>query len=74
MEDLKICPKPSKYRQFLFCEAVKVGMANSKETSFSNTQALFLSSLWFLKIHLKPSTYTRNAVMKNRTLNHPSHY
>ncbi len=37
-------------------------------------QAFFFSSLQFLKIYLKPSTYIRNAVMKNRTLNHPPHY
>ncbi len=37
-------------------------------------QEVFLSSLWFLKINLKPSTYTRIAAMKNRTLNHPSPY
>jgi hypothetical protein len=36
MEDLKICKKRTKHGQFLFCEAVKVDMANSKETSFSN--------------------------------------
>jgi hypothetical protein len=43
MEDLKICQKPTKDGQFLFCEAVKVDMANSKETSFSNTISNTLS-------------------------------
>ncbi len=38
MEDVKeICKKTTKYGQLMFCEAVKVDMANSKETSFSNT-------------------------------------
>jgi hypothetical protein len=36
MEDQTICQKPTKYGQLLFCEAVKVDMANSKETSFNN--------------------------------------
>ncbi len=34
MEGLKFCQNPTK---FLLCEAIKVDMANSKETSFSNT-------------------------------------
>jgi hypothetical protein len=37
MECLKICKNPTKYGQFLFCKAVQVDMANSKQTSFSNT-------------------------------------
>jgi hypothetical protein len=37
MEGVKICQKPTKYGQLMFCEAVEVDMANSKETSFSNT-------------------------------------
>jgi hypothetical protein len=37
MEDLKICQKPAKYGQLMFCKAVMVDMANSKETSFNNT-------------------------------------
>jgi hypothetical protein len=36
MEDVKICQKPTKYGQFMFYEAVKVDMANLKETSFSD--------------------------------------
>ncbi len=43
MEDLKICQTPTKYGQLLFCEAVKVDMANSKETSFNNTISSTLS-------------------------------
>ncbi len=31
------CQKPTKYGQFMFYEAVKNDMANSKETSFNNT-------------------------------------
>jgi hypothetical protein len=37
MEDLTICQKSTKYGQVMFCEAVKVDMANSKDTSFKNT-------------------------------------
>ncbi len=37
MEGLKICQNSTKYGQILFCEAIKVDMANSNETSFSNT-------------------------------------
>jgi hypothetical protein len=33
MEDLKNCQKPTKYGQVMFCEAVKVDMANSKDSS-----------------------------------------
>ena len=32
MEDLKICQKSIKYGQVMFCEAVMVEMANSKDT------------------------------------------
>jgi hypothetical protein len=31
------CQKPTKYGQFMFYEAVKNDLANSKETSFNNT-------------------------------------
>ncbi len=37
MEDLNICQKQRKYGQVMFCEAVKVDMADSKDTSFKNT-------------------------------------
>jgi hypothetical protein len=37
IEDVKNCHKPTKYGQLMFCEAVKVDMANSKEASLSNT-------------------------------------
>ncbi len=37
MEVSKICQKPSKYGQAMFCGAVKVGMANSKDSSFNRT-------------------------------------
>ncbi len=39
----EICQKPTKYGQFLFCEAFKDDMAISKETSFSNTISSTLS-------------------------------
>ncbi len=39
------CQKPTKYGQFMFYEAVKNDLANSKETSFNNT---ILSTLSFI--------------------------
>jgi hypothetical protein len=39
------CQKPTKYGQFMFYEAVKNDMANSKETSFNNTISSTLSLL-----------------------------
>jgi hypothetical protein len=66
MEDLNICQKPTKYGQSMFCEAVKVDMENSKESSFHHTitSTLSLSSLCYLKIYLKPSAYTGISVVK----------
>ncbi len=43
MEDLKICQKPTKYGQVMFCEAIKFDMANSKEALFSHTISNTLS-------------------------------
>ncbi len=37
MEDLNICQKPTRYGQSMFCEAVKVDLEKSKETSFKKT-------------------------------------
>jgi hypothetical protein len=37
------CQKPTKYGQFIFYEAVKNDMANSKETSFNDTISSTLS-------------------------------
>jgi hypothetical protein len=48
MEDVKNCHKPTKYGKLMFCEAVKVDMANSKETSFSNTLSSTLSLITVL--------------------------
>jgi hypothetical protein len=42
------CQKPTKYGQFMFYEAVKVDMANSKETSFKNTISSTLSLITVL--------------------------
>ncbi len=49
MEDLNICQKPMKYGQAMFCEAVKVNMENSKESSFHSTitSTLFLITVLF---------------------------
>jgi hypothetical protein len=41
-------PKTNKYGQLMFYEAVKVDMANSKETSFSNTKSSTLSLITVL--------------------------
>ncbi len=48
MEDLKICQKPTKYGQVVFCEAVKVDMANSKDSSFNGTITSTLSLITVL--------------------------
>jgi hypothetical protein len=48
MEDLNICQKPTKYGQSMFCEAVKVDLENSKETSFKNTITSTLSLITVL--------------------------
>ncbi len=42
------CQKPTKYGQFMFYEAVKNDMANSKETSFNNTISRTLSFITVL--------------------------
>jgi hypothetical protein len=48
MEDVKILQKPTKYGRSMFCVAVKVDLANSKETSFSNTILSTLSLITVL--------------------------
>ncbi len=47
MEGLNICQKPTKHGQSMFCEAVKVDLENSKETSFKNT---IISTLSFITV------------------------
>jgi hypothetical protein len=42
------CQKPTKYGQFMFYEAVKNDLANSKETSFNNTISSTLSLITVL--------------------------
>jgi hypothetical protein len=68
------CQKSTKYGQFMFYEAVKNDLANSKETSFNNTISSTLSLMCYLKIYLEPSTYKWYYVVKRRNLNHPSHH
>ncbi len=48
IEDLNICQKQTKYGQVMFCEAVKVDMKNSKDTSFKNTIKSTLSLITVL--------------------------
>ncbi len=43
MEVSKNCQKPTKYCQVMFCEAVKLNMANSKDSSFNHTITSTLS-------------------------------
>jgi hypothetical protein len=76
MENLNICQKPTKYGQAMFCEAVKVDMKKSKESSFHNTitSTLSLINVCYLKIYLKPSPYTGISVVKRWTLNHRPYY
>jgi hypothetical protein len=49
IEDINICQKPTNYGQVTFCEAVKVDVANSKDSSFKNTitSTLFLITVLF---------------------------
>ena len=48
MEDLNICQTQTKYGQSMFCEAVKVNMANSKDSSFNHTITSTLSLITVL--------------------------
>ncbi len=48
MEDLKVCQKPTKNGQVMFCEAVKVDTANSKDLSFNHTITSTLSLITVL--------------------------
>jgi hypothetical protein len=48
MEVSKICQKPTKFWQVMFCEAVKVNMANSKDSSFNHTITSTLSLITVL--------------------------
>ncbi len=75
MEDLNICQKPTKYGQAKFCEAVKVDMENSKETSFKKTISSTLSLIAVLFEDLfEAITLHRDLVVKRWTLNHQPHY
>ncbi len=63
------------YGQVMFCEAVKVDMANSKDTSFNNTITSILSLITVLFEDLfEAINKQREFCVKKRTLNHPSHY
>jgi hypothetical protein len=48
MEDLNICQKQTKYGKSMFCEAVKVDLENSKDTSFKKTISSTLSLITVL--------------------------
>jgi hypothetical protein len=48
IKDSKICQNPTKYGQIMFCKAVKVDMANSKDSSFNSTITSTLSLITVL--------------------------
>ena len=48
MEDLNICQTQTNYGQSMFCEAVKIDMENSKETSFKKMISSTLSLITVL--------------------------
>jgi hypothetical protein len=48
MEVSKICQKPTKHGQVMFCEAVKVDMTSSKDSSFNHTMTSTLSLITVL--------------------------
>ncbi len=48
MEVSKFCQKPTKYGQVMFCEAVKVDMENSKDSSFNHTMTSTFSLITVL--------------------------
>jgi hypothetical protein len=59
----------------MFCEAVKVDMANSNDTSFSNTITSTLSLITVLFEDLfEAINIHKEYCGKKRTLNHPSDY
>ncbi len=58
MEDVKNCQKPTKYGQLMFCEAVKVDIAISKETLFGNTIQLIQS--WGRRSMAMAGDFTRH--------------
>ena len=58
MEDLKICQKSTKYGQFSFIRLLRlIWQIPRRHHSTTQYQAHTLSSLCYLKIYLKPSTY-----------------
>jgi hypothetical protein len=61
MEDLKIVKNQQNMDSFCFVRQLRlIWQIPGSDHLPTQYQALFLSSLWFLKIHLKPSSYTRN--------------
>ncbi len=77
MEVSKNCKKPTKYGQAMFCEAVKVDMANSKDSSFNHTitSTLFLITVLFEDLFEAITiTIHKISLVKSWTLTHPSHY
>jgi hypothetical protein len=76
-EGLKFaCQKPTMYGQFMFYEAIKVDMVNSKETSFNNTvsSTLTLNTMLFEDLFEAVNIHKEFCVMNRRAKKHPSHH
>ncbi len=66
--------KPTKYGQFMFYEAVKNDLANSKETSFNNTISTTLSLITLLFEDLFEAINIQvEKCGEKEDPNHPSH-
>ncbi len=72
------CQKPTKYGQCMFYCFMRllrmIWQIPRRLYSTTQYQAHSLSSLCYLKIYLKPSTYRQCYVVKRRTQNHPSYH
>ncbi len=66
------CLKPTKNGQFMFYEAVKKDMANSKETSFNNTISSTLSFITVLFEDLFEAVNTQAVLVGEKVIPKPS--
>ncbi len=71
IEDLNICQKPTKYGQ-VTNEAIKVDMANSKDTSFKNTITSTLSLITVIFEDLFEAITIRKAFCSKKEVPQPS--
>ncbi len=72
MEVTKICQQPTKFGQVMFCEAVKVDMANSKDSSFNHTITSTLSLITVLFEDLFEAITIHNDFCYKKLGPHPS--